>query len=921
MRLSIQNTILALIFQCACFVATAQTLPAFLATSDGLYITTANFALYKIDKKGTLVQIHPPPDDFAAALPIFNDFPERLLTGYRATDGRLVLYGDGISRKDPVFLKPKPGRKLLFVSPGISSFAVWGEGKKLIVDFYDGGYGRSLNLPDEPVAAFGKNYRMHVTCRSAASGKLSTYTTDFDETHPERRVGGLLEAGIIANDEINAVSMVTKAGVTDSVYFMINTEAAGAKPPATGKFTCLAVGAYNFVVANEKGECWMGSQNDAQQLIWHPVKLPAGAAIAGAAYIGKDDYRTGKELVMITTDNQLLWPNGPATAGSLSYTTIAVAGMQPLLAKTAVLPKPGAKPIVQPKPATPAVKTQPASNNGNALLHTLVSLGQVTFQTTRIAPYKDYYALIDGRRSYTDWPRRQQVTDLNGDGYNDLLISYTEAGYIDVLYNNGSGEFNSRSRTLLANNGSGLLAMAGHLNADKLMDIAYLSMADSSLHLLLNQGNGIYNHMGFPNLKAKWLATTDYNADGKTDLVMPGIILLNKGEASFTAFKTPSMYRSSQGFFFGTDVGPLRLSGMGDVDGNGTPDFAHPGIGKNLYDGIDIQLMPATRDLVAGKENEPLQKIKLIPPGDISSVAIGDFNGDGKADVVGSCPKQNELFFYINKGSQQFELNTIKVMGSINDNVAMIVTDADADGIEDLVVGVYGYPRVIGCTQRGGSIKTKVASGWDRKNLEMNTGAMAVGDFNGDGIIDQMAFVAHLDKVDADKSCGAEYCLALVKFVGRAEGGNLTFMGRESPNSIENLAAEAARKTAENRRRQQTSGSSSNTGTGTTTAKPVEPPANLKQGVTYYRGRSSQGLVIELEAEIWYVPKEVKGALGFSYQEIYKATCLRFRYPTTSNRWFSGGGNELYKCYKDSYSIGCFAVGGMVFEVSQTNRL
>ena len=119
--------------------------------------------------------MQPAPDDFAAAIPVFNDFPERLLTGYRATDGRLVLYGDGITRKDPYFLKPKPGRKLLFASPGVSSIAVWSEGRKLIVDFYDGGYEQSLTLPDEPVAASGQNHRLYVTCRSASTGRLSTY--------------------------------------------------------------------------------------------------------------------------------------------------------------------------------------------------------------------------------------------------------------------------------------------------------------------------------------------------------------------------------------------------------------------------------------------------------------------------------------------------------------------------------------------------------------------------------------------------------------------------------------------------------------------------------------------------------------------------------------------------------------------------
>ncbi len=896
------------------------------ARPEGLYIHTPQYELYRIDRDGKATLLHPAPADFAATIPVVSDAMDIMKGGYLATDGRLVLYPNAITREDPYYIVPKEGYTLLQIIPKFNgnAFVIWAEGNDVIVEHYGSTLPQQrYTMPGRPVAAYGRDREKYVSVKGEG-GIVSNYSLMFENSYLEPKLKGTIVGGNMGGQTMSVVAMVTKGGLTELVYSRSNAGNSSRKPPLPGIYRCLAVGPMLFVIANERGECWAGSHNLDRQLVWNKIALPAGVFAAGAAFVNTpSDGSTTNTITFFTQKNTLLWPKDDYAGYDVSFVQVPVKTQIPWLAantpaKGTTVSTKGttintAKPAGSPKTVTANSGTKP---------QTAVSAGQIQFLTSSLAPYKEYYDAIDGRRSYNDWPRYQQITDLNGDGHNDLLICYTIAGYIDVFYNNGRGGFDSRSRTLLANNGKGLLAMAGHFNADKLMDIAYLSMADSSLHLLINEGKNTYTHLGYPNLKAKWLAVADYNADGKMDLVMPGTILLNKGNAVFTAFKTPSMYRSEKGFIFGTDVGPLRLSGMGDIDGNGTPDFAHPGIGKGLYDAIDIQLMPKETALKAGEENKPLETIKILTPGDITITAIGDFNGDGKADVVGSCVKRSELYFYLNKGANQFELTTVKIEGSIDDNTHMIVSDADGDGIEDLVVNVLGYPRVIGCTQKGGTVRAKVANWNDRENLEMNTGAMAIGDLTGDGIADQVAFAAHLAEVDADKKCGAEYCFALVTFKGRKDANSLTFVGRESPNSIENLAAEGARKTEENRRKQQTSKSGSSSGAGSSvTTKTTQPPTNLQKGITYYKGRSSMGLVIELEAEILYVPKEVKGVLGFGYQEIYQAICTRFRYPGTSNRWFSGGNTALYKCYQDSYSLGCIAIEGMVFEVVQVNRL
>lgn len=788
-------------------------LPAYKALPDGLYITTANYALYRIDTTGKLEQLQPPPSDFAAPVQVFEDSPGIFCGGYETTDGRIVIYKNAITREEPYIFTPEPDRKLLQVLPysGRSGpMVMWARGNKFISAYLEREGNKIVEesekvveMPGTPIAAFGPEKELYVSCISKPGGRITNYNIHINGTF---EIEGDLKGSVVAANgsgyEFNLITKVQKGALTDSFYYKINGASAGAKPPKPGNYTCLAVSDAGLIVANEKGECWtgvIGHNRYPNPINWFKLELPE-MGIVGASYNALDD---GRNIpVFVTRQNKLLWPKVD-TNYRTSYTTIRLKDIQPLLVKSDYSNK---------QNATAKTGTSNSSNNNleNANkpivggLITGVAGGTASIDDTKLMD-RGYWA-VNSRRSYTDWPNRQQIIDLDGDGFNDVLTSYNEAGYIDMYYGDGTPRASRYTRLALAANGKGLMVAAADLNADKKTDLIVLNLADSSLQLLMLERKNYYVSIWLGKLGVNNFVLHDYDSDGNMDILAPGGIFLNNGKASFTHYPTDKLEKDKMGFWIGTNVGPEYLGGIGDLDGNGSVDFVRTAAGNNLYDGIEIQLMPLTKNLQIQVQNKPLQKINLKAPYDVESVAVADVNGDGKADIFAICKKAYKMLCYINKGNKEFELNEIPVGSNPSEmyRSPLLVSDVDNNGLQDVVASLGGYPQVFGCSQKLGKPRLKMPSSDNTKDRELNYGALAIGDITGDGLADHVVFQAELNKVDGVVSCGGnDYCMALTLYQGRKNNGDLVFEGRESTNSLARLAENGRRKTQENRAAQE----------------------------------------------------------------------------------------------------------------------
>jgi uncharacterized protein (TIGR03437 family) len=116
--------------------------------------------------------------------------------------------------------------------------------------------------------------------------------------------------------------------------------------------------------------------------------------------------------------------------------------------------------------------------------------------------------------------------------------------------------------------------------------------------------------------------------------------------------------------------------------------------------------------------------------GRFTSVSVGDFNGDGKSDLVVAATGKNELNVFLGNGDGTFQTSLNYGVGIEPFSVA--VGDFNGDGKADLAVANSGSSNV--------SILLGNGDGTFRTAVNYNAGALplwvAIGDFNGDGKVD-----------------------------------------------------------------------------------------------------------------------------------------------------------------------------------------
>ncbi len=260
------------------------------------------------------------------------------------------------------------------------------------------------------------------------------------------------------------------------------------------------------------------------------------------------------------------------------------------------------------------------------------------------------------------------VTDLDGDGLPEIATSNLGAGSISLLPNLGRGSFDLPI-TLVAGSSPSAIA-AADLNGDGLRDLMVSNQANvvltSTVTVLLSAGG-----LGFGPARSAMVGplafdvnAADLDGDGDQDVLaasgQSGIsVLLGDGSGVFAATAN-----------YGAGGGSARSMAAGWFDANARSDiaFVRPG-------GIGILLDNGSGGLKA--------PVALAGSSGAYSVASGDVDRDGLADLVVAIGVPASMKVYLGDGSGGFALAA--TMGWPASSWDLQLADLDRDGLLDIV--------------------------------------------------------------------------------------------------------------------------------------------------------------------------------------------------------------------------------------------
>ena len=310
-------------------------------------------------------------------------------------------------------------------------------------------------------------------------------------------------------------------------------------------------------------------------------------------------------------------------------------------------------------------------------------------------------------------------TDVNHDGFPDLVLSSIGRSTADLRLGDGNGGFGAvRSFASPPNDAQ---VVSGDLDGDGAPDLVMLSYSSTTVSVLLGDGaGGFRGHVEYAVGASAWaIALADVNGDGRPDLLaatFSGLhVLLGDGAGGFGA---PAA--------FATDSTGTGLA-VGDLDGDGRPDVA-----MTLYDGVMVLLGDGTGAFTtaATYPTGPLgpSASNVFPV----AVAISDLDGDHLPDVViGSYHHDSPLSVLMGTGAGGLGAPVHPATVGYAD--AFAIMDVNGDGRPDLVVGSDGDVGVaLGDGTGGFGPEAHVALTGGEGEFDF-VFAMSVADVNGDG--------------------------------------------------------------------------------------------------------------------------------------------------------------------------------------------
>lgn len=286
------------------------------------------------------------------------------------------------------------------------------------------------------------------------------------------------------------------------------------------------------------------------------------------------------------------------------------------------------------------------------------------------------------------------AADFDRDGDLDLAFAIGEhwSKPTPVYFNDGRGNFTEMQR-LEGRYQKGQAIGATDIDGDGWVDLVLVTEIGDHDMVFLNDGTGRFLHgwrFGEVGDNGRAVAFPDLDGDGR-----PDIVVANRGQPN-RVFRSAGADGPEHWYDFGEDDGATVALAAGDLDGDGHPDLVAAdwsGDSRGIHVWLNDGSGALVRDGAYGLRNES-----------VFGLDLGDMDGDGDLDIVAVVGQQNpqasdaEGFQYDrwepggqdyvlrNDGSGSFP-DRIDIGGADDRSVCVELADLDGDGRLDIVIG------------------------------------------------------------------------------------------------------------------------------------------------------------------------------------------------------------------------------------------
>ncbi|MGA7244546.1 MAG: FG-GAP-like repeat-containing protein, partial [Terracidiphilus sp.] len=213
------------------------------------------------------------------------------------------------------------------------------------------------------------------------------------------------------------------------------------------------------------------------------------------------------------------------------------------------------------------------------------------------------------------------AADLNGDGIVDLALLSPSLSRVLVYVGNGDGTFTASTLAPPSTGSNAFAVVAGDFNGDGIPDLA---VSGATLEVFLGNGDGTFASTITNPQSGGFMIACDFNGDGKLDLAVANApasvaILLDDGHGNFSTATDVEIGGALGAEFIDS---PTYIA-CGDFNGNGKTDLI-----------INDPIGMGTTSAVAYGNGDGTFGMFTPISGMASVVAVGDFNSDGPTDLV-----------------------------------------------------------------------------------------------------------------------------------------------------------------------------------------------------------------------------------------------------------------------------------------------